>query len=149
MTSNVLPVDEVSRMDIKIHQVVIGCCEGRIEDLRLAAEVLRDRKVHPGVRLLIVPATQEIQLQAVQEGLAALFMKAGGCFCHPTCGPCRGDHHGILANGERAVATTPSNAIGCMGSPRSKIYLVNPAVAAASAVMGRIASPDELERVAA
>lgn len=143
LPENAKPVSEFS--DVRIDQAVIGSCtNGRIEDLREAAEVLRGRKVHPDVRLIVIPATQEIYLQAVREGLAEVFVEAGGAFSTPTCGPCLGGHMGCLAAGERAVATTNRNFTGRMGHPTSEVYLSGPAVAAASAVMGRIASPEEV-----
>jgi len=131
--------------NIKIDQVVIGSCtNGRIEDLRVAAEVLKGRKVHKDVRCIIIPATQKIWKQAMNEGLFDIFIDAGAAVSTPTCGPCLGGHMGILAKGERAVATTNRNFVGRMGHPESEIYLASPAVAAASAVLGRIGSPDEL-----
>ena len=137
------PISQVG--EVRIQQAVIGSCtNGRIEDLRLAAQVLRGRQVHPEVRLIVIPATQQIHLQAVQEGLAQVFLEAGGVLSPPTCGPCLGGHMGILAAGERAVATTNRNFVGRMGHPESEVYLSNPAVAAASAVLGRLASPEEL-----
>jgi 3-isopropylmalate/(R)-2-methylmalate dehydratase large subunit len=136
-------VNEVGR--IPIHQVVIGSCtNGRIEDLRLAAEVLKGRRVAPGVRCLIIPATQAIYRQAMEEGLFTTFLEAEAAISTPTCGPCLGGHMGILAPGERAVATTNRNFVGRMGHPQSEVYLSSPAVAAASAVLGRIGSPAEL-----
>ena len=143
LPENARPISEVG--EVKIDQVVIGSCtNGRIEDLRQAAQVLKGRRVHPEVRLLIIPATQQIHLQAVREGLAEVFLEAGAAFSTPTCGPCLGGHLGVLAEGERAVATTNRNFVGRMGHPRSEVYLAGPAVAAASAVLGRIAGPEEL-----
>ena len=143
LPSNTRPVSQAR--EIEVDQSVIGSCtNGRIEDLREAAEVLRGRKVHPRVRLLVIPATAEIQVQAITEGLAQVFIEAGGVFSTPTCGPCLGGHMGILAEGERAIATTNRNFIGRMGHLKSEVYLANPAIAAASAVLGRIGSPDEL-----
>ena len=131
--------------DVTIDQVVIGSCtNGRIEDLRVAAEVLKGRKVAPYVRLIIIPATQEIYRQAIKEGLFEIFLDAKAAVSTPTCGPCLGGHMGILAKGERAVATTNRNFVGRMGHTGSEVYLANPAVAAASAVLGRIAGPDQL-----
>jgi 3-isopropylmalate/(R)-2-methylmalate dehydratase large subunit len=131
--------------NVPVDQVVVGSCtNGRIEDLRRAAEVIRGRKVHDGVRMLIFPATQEIYLQAMREGLMEAFVTAGAAFSTPTCGPCLGGHMGVLARGERAIATTNRNFVGRMGHPESEVYLANPAVAAASAVLGRIGGPDEL-----
>jgi len=130
---------------ITLDQVVIGSCtNGRIEDLRLAAKVLRGKKVAPYLRLIVIPGTQAIYLQAVREGLAEIFVEAGAVFSTPTCGPCLGGHMGILAAGEKALATTNRNFVGRMGHPESEVYLSNPAVAAASAVLGRIASPEEV-----
>jgi 3-isopropylmalate/(R)-2-methylmalate dehydratase large subunit len=136
----------VSSLDeIPIHQVVIGSCtNGRLEDLRLAAELLTGRRVAPGVRCLIIPATQAIYRQAMDEGLFTIFLEAEAAISTPTCGPCLGGHMGILAPGERAVATTNRNFVGRMGHPESEVYLASPAVAAASAVLGRIAGPEEL-----
>jgi 3-isopropylmalate/(R)-2-methylmalate dehydratase large subunit len=131
--------------DVAIDQVVIGSCtNGRIEDLRIAAEILKGRKVAPYVRLIIIPATQEIYRQAMKEGLFEIFLDAKAAISTPTCGPCLGGHMGILANGERAVATTNRNFVGRMGHTGSEVYLANPAVAAASAVLGRIGGPDQL-----
>ena len=143
LPSNVRSVSEVE--DISIDQVVIGSCtNGRIEDLRIAAQVLRGNKVSPGVRLIIIPATQEVYRQAMREGLLEIFLDANGVISTPTCGPCVGGHMGILAKGERALSTTNRNFVGRMGHPESEVYLSNPAVAAASAVKGRIAHPDEV-----
>jgi 3-isopropylmalate/(R)-2-methylmalate dehydratase large subunit len=131
--------------EIRIDQSVIGSCtNGRIEDLRMAAKVLKGRQVHPEVRLIVIPATQRVHLQAIKEGLGEIFITAGGAFSTPTCGPCLGGHMGVLAKGERAVATTNRNFVGRMGHPESEVYLAGPAVAAASAVLGRIATPEEL-----
>ncbi len=144
LPENAKPVSEAA--EICIDQVVIGSCtNGRIEDLRIAAELLKGRKVHPDVRLIVIPATQEIYLQAVKEGLLEIFVEAGGIVSPPTCGPCLGGHMGVLAEGERAVATTNRNFVGRMGHTKSEVYLAGPAVAAASAILGRIASPEELK----
>lgn len=141
--ANVKPVRALSH--IEIDQVVIGSCtNGRLEDLREAAEILRGRKVAPWVRLIVIPATQGIYLQALREGLIEVFIEAGAAVSTPTCGPCLGGHMGVLAEGERAIATTNRNFIGRMGHPKSEVYLSNPAVAAASAVLGRIAHPEEV-----
>ena len=130
---------------VSIDQSVIGSCtNGRISDLRIAAKILRERKVNSRVRLIVIPATQTIYLQAVKEGLAEVFINAGGVFSTPTCGPCLGGHMGILAEGETAIATTNRNFVGRMGHVKSKVYLSNPAVAAASAIKGRIAHPEEV-----
>jgi 3-isopropylmalate/(R)-2-methylmalate dehydratase large subunit len=131
--------------NVSIDQAVVGACtNGRIEDLRQAAEVLRGRKVAPGVRCIVIPGTHEIHLQATREGLVELFLEAGAAVSTPTCGPCLGGHMGVLASGERAIATTNRNFVGRMGHPKSEVYLASPAVAAASAVCGRICGPDEL-----
>jgi 3-isopropylmalate/(R)-2-methylmalate dehydratase large subunit len=131
--------------NVKIDQSVIGSCtNGRITDLRIAAKILKGKKVNPNVRLLVIPATQKIYLQAIKEGLANIFLAAGGVFSTPSCGPCLGGHLGILAKGETAIATTNRNFRGRMGHPDSEVYLSNPAVAAASAVKGRIAHPEEV-----
>ncbi len=131
--------------DVKIDQVVIGSCtNGRIEDLRVAAGILKGRKAAPYVRLIVVPATQEIYRTALQEGLIEIFINANAVVSPPTCGACLGGHMGVLADGERAVSTTNRNFVGRMGHPGSEVYLANPAVAAASAVLGRVAGPEEL-----
>jgi 3-isopropylmalate/(R)-2-methylmalate dehydratase large subunit len=140
---NVRGVSQVK--DVRIDQSVIGSCtNGRLEDLRLAARVLKGRKVAGGVRLIVIPATPLIYRQAMDEGLLAVFMDAGAVIGPPTCGPCLGGHMGILAPGEVAIATTNRNFTGRMGHPQSQVYLANPAVAAASAVSGRICGPEEL-----
>ncbi len=143
LPENTRTIDQVG--EIKIDQVVIGSCtNGRIDDLRIAAKVLEGRKVAKGVRVIIFPATQKIYLQAMEEGLLATFIKAGAVVSTPTCGPCLGGHMGILAAGERAVATTNRNFVGRMGHVESEVYLASPAVAAASAVTGKISAPYEL-----
>ncbi len=130
---------------IEIHQAVIGSCtNGRIEDMRAAAEILKGRKVHERVRTIIIPATQQVYLQCIEEGLAKIFVEAGAIVSTPTCGPCLGGHMGILAHGEKAVSTTNRNFVGRMGHTSSEIYLASPAVAAASAVKGYICAPDKL-----
>ena len=130
---------------VKIDQVVIGSCtNGYYENIKEAADIIRGRKVAKDVRCIVIPATQEIYLRAMSEGLLADFIKAGCAVSTPTCGPCLGGHMGILAPGERAVATTNRNFVGRMGDPTSEVYLASPAVAAASAILGRIASPEEL-----
>jgi len=140
---NVKPVTELP--EIEIDQVVVGSCtNGRLEDLRQAAEVLKGKKVAPNVRCMIIPATQWIYQQAMREGLFEIFLNAEAAVSTPTCGPCLGGHMGILAAGERAVATTNRNFVGRMGHVESEVYLSNPAVAAASAIVGRIAHPDEV-----
>ncbi len=146
LPSNVRPVGRVG--SIKIDQVYIGSCtNGRIEDLRTAARLLRGRKAAPGVRLIVAPATPEVYRTALAEGLLEVFLDAGAVISPPTCGPCLGGHMGILAAGEKALATTNRNFVGRMGHPKSEVYLANPAVAAATAVLGRIAHPDELKGV--
>ncbi len=131
--------------DIKIDQAVIGSCtNGRLEDLRAAAEILRGRHVAKNVRTIVIPATQQIYLDAMAEGLLKVFIEAGAVVSTPTCGPCLGGHMGILAEGERAVTTTNRNFVGRMGHPESEVYLASPAVAAASAVTGKISSPWEV-----
>jgi len=143
LPENTKPVSEA--INVRIDQAVIGSCtNGRIEDLRIAAEVLKGNKVHPDVRVIIFPGTQKIYMQAMKEGLVEIFIEAGAAVSTPTCGPCLGGHMGILAKGERAIATTNRNFVGRMGHPESEVYLSNPAVAAASAVLGRIAHPDEV-----
>ena len=135
--------DEIG--EVPIDQVVVGSCtNGRLSDLREAAEILKGRKVAKGVRALIIPATQKIWLDAVKEGLMEIFVGAGCAVSTPTCGPCLGGHMGILAKGERCVATTNRNFVGRMGDPQSEVYLASPAVAAASAVMGKLTSPEDL-----
>ena len=143
LPENTRTIDEVG--EVKIDQVVIGSCtNGRIDDLRIAAKVLEGRKVAKGMRVIVFPATQAIYLQAMEEGLLATFIKAGAVVSTPTCGPCVGGHMGILASGERAVATTNRNFVGRMGHVNSEVYLASPAVAAASAVTGKISGPSEL-----
>lgn len=131
--------------DIKIDQVVIGSCtNGRISDLRIAAKVLKGKKVAKGVRTIIIPATNEVYLQAIKEGLVETFIKAGAIVSTPTCGPCLGGHMGILAENERCVSTTNRNFVGRMGHITSEVYLASPYVAAASAIAGRLATPEEV-----
>jgi len=143
LPSNTRPLSQVG--DLPIDQAVIGSCtNGRIEDLRMAAGILKGRQVHPRVRLIVIPATQEIYLRAAKEGLLEAFVLAGAAVSTPTCGPCLGGHMGVLAEGERAIATTNRNFRGRMGSTRSEVYLSSPAVVAASAVLGRIGGPEEL-----
>ena len=144
LPSNVKPVGEAS--GVKINQAVIGSCtNGRIEDMRIAAEVLKGRQAAKNVRLIIIPATQEIYRQAMKEGLFDIFLDANAAVSTPTCGPCLGGHMGVLADGEKAITTTNRNFVGRMGHKGSEVYLSNPAVAAASAVLGRIGSPEELK----
>jgi len=143
LPSNVRGISDAG--EVKIDQSLIGSCtNGRIEDLRVAAGILKNRKAAPHVRLIVVPATPLIYRQALQEGLLNIFMEAQAVISPPSCGACLGGHLGILAEGERAVATTNRNFVGRMGHPKSEVYLASPAVAAASAVLGRLASPDEL-----
>lgn len=143
LPENTHTTDEID--EIKIDQVVIGSCtNGYYENIKEAAEIMRGRKVAKGVRAIIIPATQEIYLRAMREGLLEVFIESGCAVSTPTCGPCLGGHMGILAPHERAVATTNRNFVGRMGDPTSEVYLASPAVAAASAILGRIASADEL-----
>ena len=143
LPSNVRGISRVG--NVKIDQVIIGSCtNGRIEDLRIAAGILKGRKAAPYVRLIVMPATQAIYKMALREGLMEVFIDANAVIGPPSCGACLGGHMGVLASGERAVATTNRNFVGRMGHPGSEVYLAGPAVAAASAVLGRIAGPDEL-----
>ncbi|MDO5155398.1 MAG: 3-isopropylmalate dehydratase large subunit [Eubacteriales bacterium] len=143
LPENTKPMSEVP--EIQIDQVVIGSCtNGRIEDLRVAAEIMKGKKVAKGLRVIVIPATQAIYLQAMEEGLLKIFIEAGAVVSTPTCGPCLGGHMGILAAGEKAVATTNRNFVGRMGHVDSEIYLASPAVAAASALAGKIACPCQL-----
>jgi 3-isopropylmalate/(R)-2-methylmalate dehydratase large subunit len=146
LPENTHTIDEIHEMDdIVIDQVVIGSCtNGRLDDLRTAAEILKDRKVKKGLRCIVIPATQKIYLQAMEEGLLKTFIEAGAVVSTPTCGPCLGGYMGILAEGERCVSTTNRNFVGRMGHITSEIYLASPAVAAASAVTGKISCPCEL-----
>ena len=131
--------------DIKIDQVIIGSCtNGRLEDMIAAAEILKGKKVAEGVRCIVIPATQRVYLEAMEMGLLKIFIEAGAAVSTPTCGPCLGGHMGILAAGERAVATTNRNFVGRMGHTESEVYLASPAVAAASAITGRITAPSEV-----
>lgn len=143
LPSKVVPVSQVD--EIKIDQVVIGSCtNGHLEDLRLAASLLKGKKIHPEVRVVIIPATPGIYLQALKEGIIEVFIEAGAVVGPSTCGPCLGGHMGVLAEGERCVATTNRNFVGRMGHPKGEVYLAGPAVAAASAIKGRIAHPEEV-----
>lgn len=143
LPENTKTIDEVGK--VKIDQVVIGSCtNGRMTDLRIAAEILKDKKLAKGVRCIIFPGTQNIWLQAMHEGLFDIFVKAGAVVSTPTCGPCLGGHMGILAQGERAVSTTNRNFVGRMGHVDSEVYLASPAVAAASAVTGYITDPAKI-----
>ena len=140
LPENARPASEL--YDVTIDQCVIGSCtNGRISDMRIAAQVLEGKRVHPDVRTIVIPATQEIYLQCVREGLVETFVNAGAIVSTPTCGPCLGGHMGILAAGERAIATTNRNFVGRMGHVESEVYLASPAVAAASAIAGRIVDP--------
>jgi len=141
--ANAKPISQLG--EIEIDQVVIGSCtNGRLEDLQIAGQILKRRKVHPRLRCIIIPGSQQVYLNALDEGLIKIFIEAGAVVSTPTCGPCIGGHMGVLADGERCISTTNRNFVGRMGSPKSEVYLANPAVAAASAVMGRIASPEEI-----
>ena len=143
LPENTKTIDEVG--DIKIDQVVIGSCtNGRISDMRIAADIIKGRKVADGVRVIVIPGTQDIYLQCIEEGLMTIFVKAGAVVSTPTCGTCLGGHMGVMAAGERAVSTTNRNFVGRMGHVDSEVYLASPAVAAASAITGKISSPDEL-----
>src|SRR3972149_3460559 len=144
LPSNTKPISKVGK--VKIDQVVIGSCtNGRISDLREAASVLKGKKVHKDVRMIVIPATQRIYKMAIDEGLINIFIDAEAVVSTPTCGPCLGGHMGVLAEGERAISTTNRNFVGRMGHPKSEVYLSNPAVAAASGVLGRICSPEEVK----
>lgn len=144
LPSNTKGISEIGR--IEIDQAVIGSCtNGRLEDLMLAASILKERKAHKNVRLIIIPATQRIYRQALKEGLLEVFVESGAVISPPTCGPCLGGHMGVLAEGERAIATTNRNFVGRMGHPKSEVCLANPAITAASAILGRIGSPAEID----
>ena len=148
LPSNTRPAAEAR--DVTIDQAVIGSCtNGRLDDMRQAAAVLRGRTVHPDVRCIVIPATQQVYRQCIEEGLMDVFLDANCAVSTPTCGPCLGGYMGILAAGERAIATTNRNFVGRMGDPTSEVYLSSPAVAAASAVLGHIGLPEDLEPVAA
>jgi len=142
--ANTKPVSQVG--NIEINQAVIGSCtNGRLEDLQVAAQILKGNKVKPGVRCIIIPGSQQVYLDTLAEGLIEVFITAGAIVSPPTCGPCLGGHMGVLGDGERCISTTNRNFVGRMGSPKSEVYLSNPAVAAASAIMGRITSPEEIK----
>ena len=144
LPENTKTVDELGR--IEIQQAVIGSCtNGRIEDMRIAASILKGKHVAKDVRTIVIPATQEVYLQCIEEGLAKIFIQAGAIVSTPTCGPCLGGHMGILAQGERSVSTTNCNFVGRMGHITSEIYLASPAVAAASAVAGYICGPEDVQ----
>jgi len=143
LPANVRPVSQVG--DVQIDQAVIGSCtNGRLEDLRVAARVLQGQQVHPDVRCIVFPGSQQVYLDALREGIVELIVEAGAAVSTPTCGPCLGGHMGVLAAGERAVSTTNRNFRGRMGHPDSEVYLAGPAVAAASAIVGRIVGPQEV-----
>ena len=141
--SNTKCVSQVG--DIKLDQVVIGSCtNGRLDDLRVVAKLLKEKQIHPEIRCIILPGSQKVYLDALREGLIEIFIEAGAVVSTPTCGPCLGGHMGVLAAGERCLSTTNRNFVGRMGSPKSEVYLAGPAVAAVSAILCRIASPEEL-----
>jgi 3-isopropylmalate/(R)-2-methylmalate dehydratase large subunit len=141
--SNVKPISKAA--GTKIDQVLIGACtNGRLSDLKVAAEILKGKQVHKDLRCIVIPGSQRVYLDALKEGVIETFIQAGAAVSTPTCGPCAGIHMGVLAAGERCLSTTNRNFVGRMGSPKSEIYLASPAVAAASAVLGRIASPEEV-----
>ncbi|MCK4361953.1 MAG: 3-isopropylmalate dehydratase large subunit [Dehalococcoidia bacterium] len=143
LPSNTKPISDVG--EVRIDQAVIGSCtNGRIDDLQTAADVLKWMKVHPEVRCIVIPGSQEVYLEALRRGLIEIFVRAGAVVSPPTCGPCLGGHMGVLGDGERAISTTNRNFVGRMGSPDSEVYLSNPAIAAASAILGRIGSPEEI-----
>lgn len=143
LPENTRPISKVG--EVKIDQAVIGSCtNGRLSDLKIAADILKGRQVHKNVRLIVFPGTQDIYLKAIEAGYVQAIVEAGGAVSTPTCGPCLGGHAGILAAGERAVSTTNRNFVGRMGHVDSEVYLASPAIAAASAILGKIASPDEL-----
>jgi 3-isopropylmalate/(R)-2-methylmalate dehydratase large subunit len=143
LPSNTKGISEVE--DVRIDQAVIGSCtNGRIEDLRIAAKILKGKKIARGIRLIIIPATPAVYRAALEEGLFEIFLDSGAIISPPTCGPCLGGYMGILAEGERAIATTNRNFVGRMGHPQSEVYLSGPAVAAASAILGKIGGPDEV-----
>lgn len=143
LPENTHTIDEIN--DIKIDQVVIGSCtNGRLSDLQIAADIIRGKKIADGVRVIVLPGTQKIYLDALKQGIIEDFVNAGAVFSTPTCGPCLGGHMGILAKGERAISTTNRNFVGRMGHPESEVYLCSPAVAAASAITGKISSPETL-----
>ena len=170
LPENTKTIDEAEKLNIKIDQVVIGSCtngrysdleaaaevvkgnqvvigsctNGRIDDMRIAAEVLKGRHVAKGMRCIVIPATQAIYMQAMEEGLLKIFIEAGAVVSTPTCGPCLGGYMGILAEGERCVSTTNRNFVGRMGHVKSEIYPASPAVAAASALTGKISNPNEV-----
>lgn len=147
LPSNTKVVSEVKGLPIQ--QVVIGSCtNGRISDLRQAAEILKGHHVHDGVRCIVIPATQQVSLDCIKEGLTEIFIEAGCAVSTPTCGPCLGGHMGCMCEGERAVATTNRNFVGRMGHVKSEVVLASPAVAAASAIMGCVADPNDIAKEA-
>ena len=142
LPENVKPISEVDNMRVEIDQAIIGSCtNGRMEDLRIAANILKNKMIHPKVRCIIIPGTQNIYLQALKEGLIEIFIDTGAIVSTPTCGPCLGGHMGVLSAGEKAISTTNRNFTGRMGHPDSEVFLSNPAIAAASAIKGYITSP--------
>ena len=143
LPENARTIDNVG--EVKIDQVIIGSCtNGRLADLRIAAEIMKGKKIAKGVRCIVIPATQKIYMDAMKEGLLEIFINSGAAVSTPTCGPCLGGHMGVLAKGERAVATTNRNFVGRMGHPESEVYLASPAIAASSAIAGKIAGPEEI-----
>jgi 3-isopropylmalate/(R)-2-methylmalate dehydratase large subunit len=146
LPENTHTMDEINAMeDIKIDQVVIGSCtNGRMDDLRIAASIMKGKKVAKGLRVIVIPGTQKIYLDAMEEGLVRTFIEAGAIVSTPTCGPCLGGYMGVLAEGERCVSTTNRNFVGRMGHVESEVYLASPAVAAASAITGKISGPEEV-----
>jgi len=144
LPSNTKPISQVG--DVKIDQSVIGSCtNGRIEDLKIAADILQWQRINENVRCIVIPGTQDVYLEAMRRGYIEIFIRAGAAVSTPTCGPCLGGHMGVLAEGERSISTTNRNFVGRMGSTKSEVYLSNPAIAAASAILGRLASPDEIK----
>ena len=143
--SNTKPISEVHALHIEIDQAVIGSCtNGRLEDLQIAASIMKNNKIHPRVRCIIIPGSPQILIHALKEGLIEIFLHAGAIISPPTCGPCLGGHMGVLAPGERAISTTNRNFVGRMGHKESEVYLSNPAIAASSALKGFITSPESI-----
>ena len=143
LPSNVVPASEAS--DISIDQAFLGSCtNGKLEDLEIAAKILRGRSVDPRVRMIVIPATWRIYREAMERGIISTFLDAGACVSCPTCGPCLGGHMGVLAEGERCISSSNRNFVGRMGSPKSEVYLASPATVAASAINGRITDPRSL-----
>jgi 3-isopropylmalate/(R)-2-methylmalate dehydratase large subunit len=143
LPENVVPAKDLA--GVKVDQVLLGACtNGRLEDLRVAAKVLAGKKTHPSVRVIVLPGSQRVYKEAVKEGIVETLIDAQCAVSTPTCGACVGGHMGVLARGEVCVSTTNRNFVGRMGHPESKVYLASPAVAAASAVLGRIGTPDEV-----